>query len=96
MYQKWSSIEPKEAGIYFAVAQNRITNSASSTNSKKAHYWRPLSPDNLPEGQSITWPVNGVLKGGAAYKLQVTAPEQDYQTKTYQWYKYDSSEKESL
>lgn len=83
-YIKQSQCIADKAGVYWAIAENRITNSATSEESERAKFLRP-------EAVVIsTQPKNGLLTedatGEKVYKLNVVADNADG-ILTYQWQK---------
>ena len=85
LYEKQSAVQADRAGIYWAVAENRITNSTSSNNSKKVVFPKP-------EFVRITTPVaeKGVLQsadGTATPQTLFVVIGNTDGVLTYQWEK---------
>ena len=87
LYLKQSKCIADKAGDYWAVAENRMTNSSSSTKSKRARFPHPT------EVNIISQPSGGVLTktGDLAPKLTVIASNIENEVFTYQWEKDDNS-----
>ena len=86
LFIKHSACVVDKVGVYWAVAENRITNSSSIKESKKAIFPRPkhIVITNQPEPK-------GILKGtdltGKKCPLSVTVKTDPNEIKTYQWYR---------
>ena len=84
LYERHSKFVADKAGVYWAVAENRLTNSLARTESIKARF--PMPKDIKINKQ----PVNGILNDNE-YELKVEVEDQEDkasnpQKKSYQWY----------
>lgn len=88
LYVKQSKFTADSVGVYWAVAENRITNSSSAELSKKAIFPRPedVRISNHPKARAI---LVELADGTFACELSVTASNTDGQL-TYQWQKDDN------
>lgn len=80
-------------GIYWAVAENRITNSSSSELSKRAIFPRPkyIVISEQPTDRVILTDVEGDEKGAFAnIGVMVEEADSTVQKKSYQWFKDDN------
>ena len=93
LYEKQSAVKADQAGIYWAVAENRITNSSSSNNSKKAKFPRPekVRITEQPLSNGVLQDANGVE---TPQTLRVGVGNTDG-VLTYQWQK-DENHKPSF
>lgn len=80
VYLKQSKCIADKDGVYWAHAENRITNSSASRDSTKAAFLRPTYVD------ISTQPEDKGILGEDGYTLSVTASNTDG-VLTYQWYR---------
>ena len=80
VYLKQSKCIANKDGVYWAHAENRITNSSASEDSNKAAFLRPTYVD------ISTQPEDKGILGEDGYTLSVTASNTDG-VLTYQWYR---------
>lgn len=80
VYLKQSKCIADRDGVYWAHAENRITNSSASEDSNKAAFLRPTYVD------ISTQPEDKGILGEDGYTLSVTASNTDG-VLTYQWYR---------
>ena len=83
LYEKKSSITPDGAGIYWAIAENRLSNSVNNNASIKAVFPKP-APIVFAENGNLA--ASGILDDANGLTLNVTASNTDG-TLSYQWYK---------
>jgi len=88
LYVKQSKFTADSAGLYWCVAENRITNSSSSALSKKAKFPRPedVRISEHPAAKAI---LTELADGTLECKLVVVADNTDG-VLTYQWQKDDN------
>lgn len=90
LFEKQSAFMADSAGVYWAIAENRITNSSASQVSKKAKFPRPgyINITEQPIGKGILINVDDDDPDmGAFCTLEVKVEEKAPEVKTYQWYR---------
>jgi hypothetical protein len=93
LYERQSMHTADSVGIYWAVAENRITNSSSSELSKRAIFPRPkyIVISEQPTDRVILTDVEGDEKGAFAnIGVMVEEADSTVQKKSYQWFKDDN------
>ena len=86
LFIKHSACVVDKVGVYWAVAENRITNSSSIEESSKAIFPRPKSIiiTSQPEPKGI---LEGTDLTGKKCTLSVVVETDPNEVKTYQWYR---------
>lgn len=92
LFEKHSIFTATEAGLYWAIAENRITNSSASQESKKAMFPRPqwIVITEQPVEQARLLDIdNDDPDLGAIATLNVKVQDQDstVEVKSYKWYR---------
>lgn len=93
LFEKHSAFTADSTGVYWAVAENRITNSSASTLSKKAMFPRPsyIKIEEQPLKKGILRDVDGDDPDlGAVCEIGVKVEEKAHEVKTYQWFMDDN------
>ena len=80
LYEKYNALEADRAGVYYAIAENRMTNSSQTTDSEKVKFPRP-NPATITEKVA----ERGILRDGAPVVLTVGADNEGKGVLTYQW-----------
>lgn len=92
LFEKHSAFTADSVGVYWVVAENRITNSSTSQISKKAIFPRPkyIKITEQPVAKGILRDIDGDDPDlGAIYAIEVKVEDQlsDIEVKSYQWYR---------
>lgn len=92
LFEKHSAFTADSAGVYWVIAENRITNSSTPAFSKKAMFPRPdyIKITEQPIAKGILRDIdNDDPDLGPVCPLSVKVEDQDstVQVKTYQWYR---------
>ena len=91
LFEKHSIFTADSVGEYWAIAENRITNSSKSEESKRAIFPRPkyIKITQEPEEQVRLVDVEDEPDLGPVAELEVKVEEQDstIEVKSYQWYR---------
>lgn len=86
-----SSCTPDDAGVYYAEAECRITNSSANTKSKRARY--PLPVQLKADDVEFTQSNNGVLpENGFGVTFEINVKNQnEKEVNSYKWFKCNDS-----
>ena len=86
-----SSYTPKDAGVYYAEAESRITNSSASTKSKRVRY--PLPVQLKLDDVEFTQSNHGILpadNSGVTFEVNIKN-QNEKEKNSYKWFKCEDS-----